>query len=323
MILAVSRILAIRLVTAIPLIFIVVTLTFFLVRLAPGDPAYILAGDAPSEAYLESVRESYGLNLPLWQQYRTFMEKAAVGDFGMSIFYRRPVFEVILDRFPATMLLTGSAMILATILGVLLAVWAAPRRGSLLDGTITSLSLIGFSIPVFWIGQLLILVFAIKLGWFPVGGMENARQGYSGFAQIADVAHHMVLPVLALSLYLMALIARITRTSMIDVLGRNFVTVARAKGVSPAGVTWNHAFRVAVVSTVTVVGLEFSTVVIGAVLTETIFSWPGLGRLFYDAILKRDFPLLTGSFVFTAIMVVVVNALTDAVCAMLDPRLRS
>lgn len=323
MIFAVSRILVVRIVTAIPLILLVVTLTFFLVRLAPGDPAYILAGDTPTEAFLESIRQSYGLDQPLWRQYFVFVQKALVGDFGTSIYFQRPVFEVILDRFPATLLVTGAAMILATILGVVLAVFAARRPGSATDGAITFVSLIGFSVPIFWVGQLLILVLAINLGWFPVGGFESARRGYTGFSHVLDVAHHMVLPVLALSLYLMAMIARITRTSMIEVLGRNFVTVAVAKGVSPAGVTWNHAFRVAVLGTVTIVGLEFGTVVVGAVLIETIFSWPGLGRLFYDAILKSDFPLLTGSFIFTAVMVVVVNALTDVVCAILDPRLRS
>ncbi|WP_417211570.1 ABC transporter permease [Antarctobacter sp.] len=321
---SISRMLALRLVAAIPLILLVVTLTFFLIRLAPGDPAYALAGgDAPSDAYLESVRQSYGLDQPLLTQYLTYLKKAASLDFGQSIYYRRPVFEVILDRFPATLLLAGAAMVLATIVGVLLAVWSAHKPGSFRDGMITSVALVGFSVPVFWVGQLMILAFAIQLGWFPVGGYDNPRMGYTGLSHVMDVAHHMVLPTLALALYLMAMITRITRTSMIDVLGRNYVNVARAKGVSPAAVTWFHAFRVAVVSTITIVGVEFGTVIIGAVLTETIFSWPGLGRLFYDAILKRDFPLLTGSFIFTAVMVVVVNALTDVLCAIADPRLRS
>lgn len=324
MLLAIARILAIRAFTALPLILLVVTLTFFLIRLAPGDPAYILAGgDAPSDAYLESVRQSYGLDQPLLTQYWTYISKAATADFGESIYYRRPVFDVILDRFPATLLLTGTAMVLATVLGVLLAAWSARRPGSLTDTTITSVALVGFSVPVFWVGQLLILIFAIRLGWFPVGGFENVRMGHIGMAHVLDVAHHMVLPTFALMLYLMAMITRITRSAMIDVLGRNFIAVAVAKGVSPLAVTWAHAFRVAVVSTITIVGVEFGTVIIGAVLTETIFSWPGLGRLFYDAILKRDFPLLTGSFVFTAAMVVAVNMLTDVLCAIVDPRIRT
>lgn len=319
---ALGRLMVTRLLTAIPLVFIVVTLTFVLIRLAPGDPAYILAGDAPTEEFLAQVREAYGLDLPIWQQYIEFLSRAAVGDFGTSIYFRRPVFDVIMERFPATVLLTFSAMALAAIGGILMAVVAARRPGSTVDASVSALSLIGYSIPTFWIGQILILVFAIQLQWLPVGGMVSARRSFTGFAYYWDVTLHLILPATALGIFLLTMIARFTRTAMIEALDRDFVTVARAKGASENRILWNHAFRVAITTTVTVLGLEFGTVLVGAVLVETIFSWPGLGRLFYDAISKRDFPLLTGSFIFTAVVVVVVNALTDLVCAILDPRLR-
>ncbi len=319
---ALLRLTATRLLTAIPLIFAVVTLTFVLIRLTPGDPAYVLAGDAPTEEFLAQIRATYGLDQSIWQQYVAFLSKAALGDFGTSIFFKKPVFEVILERFPATMLLTFSAMAVAALFGTLLGVFAASRAGTRADTGITTLSLIGYSIPTFWVGQLLILVFAVQLRWFPGGGMVSPRRSYQGLEWWWDVGVHLVLPATALGLALLTMIARFTRTAMVEGLNRDYVMVARAKGASERRVLWGHAFRVAVTTTITVVGLEFGFVLVGAVLIETIFSWPGIGRLFYDAISKRDFPLLTGSFIFTAIIVVAVNALTDIACAALDPRLR-
>jgi peptide/nickel transport system permease protein len=311
-----------RIFTALPLVFVVVTLTFVLVRMAPGDPAYILAGDAPTDEFLAHVRQLYGLDLPVWDQYVQFLSNAFTGDFGTSIFFKKPVFEVILDRFPATILLTMCAMAIAATGGILLAATAARRHGTNVDAGISAVSMIGYSIPTFWVGQILILIFAIQLRWLPVGGMVTARRNYTGFDYFWDVAVHLILPATALGIFLMTMIARFTRTALIEALDRDFVTVARAKGASERRILWNHAFRVAVTTTVTILGLEFGTVLVGAVLVETIFGWPGLGRLFYDAISKRDFPLLTGSFIFTAVIVVLVNALTDLVCAVLDPRLR-
>jgi len=319
---ALLRLLAKRFLIAVPLIFAVVTLTFVLIRLAPGDPAYILAGDAPSEEFLAQVRHTYGLDQSMWNQYIAFLSKAVFGDFGTSIFYKKPVFEIILDRFPATLLLTCASMTVASVLGVAFGVLAASRPGSRTDTGITVLSLVGYSIPTFWIGQLLILAFTLQFKWLPGGGMVSPRRNYEGLAWWSDVALHLILPAAAMALFLLTMIARFTRTAMVDALGRDFVTVAKAKGASERRVLWAHAFRVAVTTTITVMGLEFGAVLVGAVLVETIFSWPGVGRLFYDAISKRDFPLLTGSFIFTAVIVVMVNALTDIACAALDPRLR-
>ena len=318
-----ARLLLRRALLSIPLVFFVVALTFFFIRLAPGDPAAILAGDAPTPEFLADVRAQYGLDLPVWRQFILFLSKALTGDFGTSIFAGRPVFDVIRERFPATLLLTGTAMAVAAAAGILLGVAAARRAGTRADAIITSASLVGYSVPGFWIGQLLILVFAVNLRWLPVGGMASARARYTGLAHWTDVAWHLVLPVATLAVFLLTLIARFTRTAMVEALDQDFIRVVEAKGASRRRVLWNHAFRNAAVTTVTVIGLEFGTVLAGAVVVEIVFGWPGLGRLFYDAISRRDFPLLTGSFMFSSLLVIVVNTVSDAACAMLDPRIRA
>jgi peptide/nickel transport system permease protein len=317
-----ARLLLRRFVLAIPLVFAVVALTFFLIHLAPGDPALILAGEAPSPEFLAAVRAEYGLDQPVWQQFLAFLGKAMTGDFGRSIYFGRPVFSVILERFPATVLLTGTAMVVASVLGVMLGVAAARSAGTTTDTLISSGSLIGYSVPGFWIGQLLVLLFAVELNLLPAGGMVTVRARYTGFDSVLDIAFHMILPVITLVIFLMTLIARFTRAAMVDALNQDFIMVAEAKGVGRHALVWHHAFRNAMVTTVTVIGLEFGAVLAGALVTEIIFSWPGLGRLFYDAIFRRDFPLLTGAFIFTSTIVVAVNAITDVVCAVIDPRLR-
>lgn len=317
------RTLLVRLLGAVPLILVVVTLTFVLIRLAPGDPAYVLAGDAPTEEFVRQIRETYGFDQSIWRQYVLFIGNALHGEFGASVYYHRPVFDVILSRFPATLLLTGTAVVIAMILGVGAGVAASRRAGTRTDTAITIASLFGFSIPAFWTGQLMILFFAVLLRWLPVGGMESTRQRFSGFAYVVDVAQHLVLPATTLAILLMAMIARFTRTAMIDALQKDFIVVAQAKGASRGRLVWRHAFPLALSNIVTVIGLEFGSVVAGALLVETIFSWPGLGRLFYEAISRHDLPLLTGAFIFTAALVVIVNAVTDIVCTILDPRLRA
>jgi peptide/nickel transport system permease protein len=318
----IARLFLRRILLAIPLVLAVVTLTFFMVRLAPGDPAYILAGESPSPAFLALIRAEYGLDQPLWRQFLAYLGKALTGDFGTSIYFRRPVFAVIWERFPATVLLTGSAMVTASCAGILLGVAAARRAGTRMDTTISSLSLIGYSVPGFWIGQLLVLFFAVQLDWLPASGMTASRASYTGWAHLVDVAQHLLLPMTTLAIFLLTMIARFTRAAMVDALGQDFVLVAQAKGAGPGRVLWHHAFRNAVVTVVTVIGLEFGAVLAGAVVTEIVFGWPGLGRVFYDAINRRDFPLLTGSFIFSAVIVIAVNTISDMVCALLDPRIR-
>jgi peptide/nickel transport system permease protein len=317
------RILLVRLLAAVPLIAVVVTLTFVLIRLAPGDPAYVLAGDAPTEEFIRQIRETYGFDQSIWQQYVIFIKNAFHGEFGESVYYHRPVFDVIISRFSATLLLTGTAVAIAMVMGVAAGVAASRRAGTKTDTAITIASLLGFSIPAFWTGQLMVLTFAVLLRWLPVGGMESTRQRYSGIAYLVDVAQHLILPATTLAILLVAMIARFTRTAMIEALQKDFVIVARAKGASQRRLVWRHAFPLALSNIVTVIGLEFGSVVAGALLVETIFSWPGLGRLFYEAISRHDLPLLTGAFIFTAALVVMVNAATDVVCTILDPRLRA
>jgi peptide/nickel transport system permease protein len=318
----VIRLLLRRALLAVPLVFAVVALTFFFIRLAPGDPAQILAGDAPTPEFLAQIRAEYGLDQPVWTQFLAFLAKAVTGDFGTSLYTRQPVFTVILERFPATVLMTGTAMVVASIAGVLLGVASARRAGSHTDTLISGASLLGYSMPGFWVGQLLVLLFAVSLDWFPATGMEAARATYTGWRHIEDVAWHMVLPVTTLSVFLLTMIARFTRAAMIEALDQDYVLVAEAKGASRSRVLWHHAFRNACVTTITVIGLEFGAVLAGAVVVEIVFGWPGLGRLFYDAIYRRDFPLLTGAFMFSSIVVILVNMVSDIACALLDPRIR-
>jgi peptide/nickel transport system permease protein len=310
-----------RALLSVPLVLAVVTFTFFLVRLAPGDPALILAGDAPSPAFLAQIRAEYGLDQPVGAQFLAFAGKAMSGDFGTSLYFQRPVFSVIWERFPATLLLCGAAMLVASVLGILLGVAAARRAGTRADAAIGVASLIGYSVPGFWLGQLLVILFAVQLEWLPSGGMRSARASYTGLRDMADVAEHLVLPMATLAIFLLTLIARFTRAAMVEALAQDYVLVAAAKGAGESRLLWRHAFRNAAVTTVTVIGLEFGTVLAGAVVTEIVFGWPGLGRVFYDAINRRDFPLLTGAFIFASVVVILVNAISDAACALLDPRI--
>ena len=322
MFIVVTRLLARRLLLAVPLVFAVVALTFFFIRLAPGDPAQILAGDAPTPEFLAQIRAEYGLDRPVWQQFVTFLAKAVTGDFGTSLYTKQPVFTVILERFPATVLMTGTAMIVASMIGILVGVASAARAGSTADAAISAASLIGYSLPGFWVGQLLVLLFAVWLDWFPATGMEAARATFTGWRHVRDVAWHMVLPVTTLAIFLLTLIARFTRAAMIEALEQDYVLVAEAKGASRNRVLWHHAFRNAATTTITVIGLEFGAVLAGAVVVEIVFGWPGLGRLFYDAIYRRDFPLLTGAFMFSSTIVILVNMASDVACALIDPRMR-
>jgi peptide/nickel transport system permease protein len=311
-----------RILLTIPLMLAVVVVTFGLIHLAPGDPAYLLAGDAPTPEFLAQVRAEYGLDQPLGTQLLTYLGKAAQLDFGTSIYFKRPVFTVIFARVPATLLLTLCALALASVGGVLLGVTAARHRGTRIDGLLSAVSLVGYSIPTFWLGQLLVLVFAMSLNWLPTGGFTSTRITYTGLDYGIDVAKHLVLPVISLALFELGLIARFTRTAMIEALDRDYVTVAYAKGADTGRVLWRHALPNALLTTVTVIGLEFGVLLAGALVTETIFGWPGLGTLFYDAVFRRDFPLLTGCFIFAASAVIIANLLTDLVYAALDPRVR-
>lgn len=317
-----TRYLVRRLLGTIPLFIAVIGLTFVLVHVAPGDPVHILGGDGGDAAYYASMREKFGLDRPLPEQLLIYFGSALRGDFGYSYVQRRPVFEVISDRIPATALLMLSALFLSTVLGVLLGTIAARRLGRPPDHAITIATLVGGATPAFWLGQVLVLVFAAGLGWLPVQGMSNARGVAPGLDAFVDLVRHLVLPVATLGFLQLALITRVTRNGLIDALREEYIRTAYAKGLRPSTIVWRHALRNVLLPIVTIVGSHFGTLLTGAVLTEIIFAWPGLGRLLFDATTTRDYPLVMAMFIVASVSVIVANLLTDLAYTALDPRVR-
>ncbi len=312
-----------RLLYTVPLLLGAVTIVFVLVHLAPGNPVdYIIGESGADKEMIARLTAEMGLDRPLYIQLLRYFGQVASGNLGYSFVSNTPVLELILDRLPATLLLMGSQLVFSISLGITLGVLSARRPNSLLDNTITVFSLASFAIPVFWLGQLLILGFGYYLDWLPIQGMVNLRAGYTGFDHVLDVARHMILPVLTLTLYNLALILRLTRGSLLEVVGQEYIKVARSKGLSENTVMTKHALRNALLPVVTVIGLEFRALIAGAVLTETVFAWPGLGRLTFDAINARDYPLLMGMFIFISLLVAIGNLVTDLLYALLDPRIR-
>lgn len=309
-----------RLLQALPLALGVVIITFVLIHLAPGDPIYVLAGDGGSPSYYAAQRAYYGLDQPLLAQLGRYLLAILHGDFGYSFSYQQPALQVILSRAPATLLLMGSALLLSTTLGVLLGVVAAAHSGRRLDLGITGGTLAFYAMPVFWLGQIMIIIFAVWLKLFPVQGMVDVRASYTGLRHAADVLHHLALPALTLGLIELAVTARLTRTSMRETLGEDYVRTAKAKGLPRRQVLLGHALRNALLPVVTVVGGQIGVVLTGAALTETIFAWPGLGRLLLDATLNRDYPILMGIFILVSLTVVLANLAADLLYALLDPR---
>jgi len=317
-----SRYLLRRLLQVVPLLAGVVTLTFVLIHLAPGDPATYLAGDSASADYLVFIRHRFELDRPLPRQYLTYGGHLLRGDMGRSFTQGRPVAGLILDRVQATLLLLIPATVLAAVLGVGLGVVAAHWPRSPLDTTISLVTLTGYSMPVFWLGQLLLLLFSLELGWLPAQGMSDVRTSPAGTAHVLDVLRHLVLPVSALTLQQLVLFTRLTRAGMREVLSADWITAARARGLRERLVLRRHALRNALLPTVTVAGTQVGFWLSGAVLTETVFGWPGLGRLTLDATLARDYPLLLGILIAVSLVVVAANLATDLLYTALDPRVR-
>lgn len=317
-----GRYFARRLLQAVPLVLGVLVLTFTLTHVAPGDPITVLAGDGGNAAYYAEMRARYGLDRSLPEQLARYVTSILRGDFGYSFSYQQPVFHIILSRVPATLLLMGTALTLSTLLGLLLGVVTALRPGTLLDYGITTATLTAYAMPVFWLGQLLIIVFAVRLKLFPVQGMTSVREEYTGLRHVGDVARHLALPAITLGMLQLAVIARLTRTSLRQALNEDFVRTARAKGLYAHSVVFRHALRNALLPVVTVIGSQIGVMLTGAALTETIFAWPGLGRLLLDATRSRDYPLLMAIFILVAITVVVANLITDLIYTLLDPRVR-
>jgi peptide/nickel transport system permease protein len=315
--------LARRVLQAIPLLFALAILNFALVRLAPGDPVAYLVGDAGADPQLAArLRASLGLDRPLIEQFITYVTGLARFDLGVSLFYRKPVIDVLMERMPATVTLMTAQLLLAIVIGIPAGVLAARKRNQATDNIVSGLAVVGFSVPVFWSAQMLILLFAVQLRILPSGGMTDVRTAYQGVEYFADVARHLALPALTLALVQTALIARITRASMTDVLSRDFVVTARAKGLRERTVVWRHALRNSMLPIVTVLGLEFGQIFAGQIVTETVFSWPGIGRLMFESISRRDYPVIMGGFLLAAVGVLIANLITDIAYARLDPRIR-
>ena len=309
----------IRLVSGVVLLAAVTAATFLLISAAPGDTAQVLAGQAGADPeYLALIRERFELDRPLPYQIGSYLRAAATGDLGFSVIQGRPVRDAIAARLPASLLLAGTALVLACVLGVTLGVLAASRQGGVVDSAISIFSLLAYSLPVFWLGQLAVALFAVRLHWLPAGGMTSAEADSGPL----DVARHLVLPAGTFALLLAALIVRVTRTAVNDALGEEYVRTARAKGAPESRVLLRHALPNALRPVVTVLTGYLGLVLTGAVLVETVFVWPGLGRLLYDSVLSRDTPMLAGLLLFSASLVVLANILADVLYRVLDPRVR-
>ncbi len=311
-----------RITVAVPMIVAVITINFLLIHLAPGDPTTVFFGDfVPSQAQVQELSHRLGLDRPLYVQYFTYLATLLRGDLGFSYVAQTPVLSLIFGRVGATALLMLSSLALFTTLGVTLGSLVARRPYSPADNVNAVLSLIGYSIPVFWLGQIALLVFSLQLGVLPTQGMVDVRAGYVGWAHVRDVALHLVLPVTVLGMRYLAINSRLMRASMIEALGQDYVVAARAKGLREATVQF-HAFRNAIIPVVTILGTNIGELLSGSVLIEIVFGWPGLGRLMYDAIFSRDYPVLMGLFVFISVGVVIANLVTDIAYGALDPRVR-
>jgi peptide/nickel transport system permease protein len=309
---------------------------FFMVRAIPGDPAQLLLGQQATEEQVQQVRHNMGLDKPVIVQYGIFLADAVRGDLGDSIVTGRPVTTELLARFPATLELTAFAMLVAILVGVPVGVISAVKQYSWLDKFTSVLALTGISMPIFWLAMILIVIFFVNLGWLPFPGRLST--GYAvtsitglvlvdslltlNFSAFWDGFLHLVMPAIALGTIPMAVVMRMTRSSMLEVMGEDYVRTARAKGVVPWRVIFKHALRNALLPTVTVIGLQAGLLMGGAVITETIFSWPGVGQIAYDSVNRRDYAMIQGVVLYGATLFVLVNLLVDVLYAVLDPRVR-
>lgn len=297
-----------RLLLTIPTLIGVSFLVFSMIRLVPGDPAIAIAGVHATKEFVEEIREEFGLDKPLYVQYFRFMSRLLRGDLGISTRTRRPVLQEIWDRFPNTVELSVASMIVAALIGIPAGIISATRQYSIFDNLCMIAALFGVSIPVFWLGLMLMLLFAVILDWLPATGRGTIL--------------HLILPAITLGAASAAILARMTRSSMLEVLRQDFITTARSKGLREQSVIYKHALKNALIPVVTIMGLRFGTLLSGAVLTETVFAWPGVGRLMVDSILARDYPVVQGAVLLLAVTFVFINLFVDILYSFLDPRIR-
>ena len=283
-------------------------LVFVILRVVPGDPAKMLLPDGAPQSAVDELNRQLGLHEPLYVQYGLFLQSVFQGDFGQSFQYRAPALRVVVERLAATVQLALAALLITVGVGVSLGIVAAVRRGTGYDYASTVLAVLGQSLPNFWLGIMLILLFGVALRWLPTSGFESWR--------------HLILPAVTLAAFPMALVARLTRSSMLEILGRDFIRTGRAKGLAERAVILRHALRNAAVPLLTVLGLQIGTLLGGAVITESVFAWPGMGKLVVDAIFFRDFPVVQTVLILSATIFVVINLLVDLLYTVIDPRIR-
>jgi peptide/nickel transport system permease protein len=314
-----------RLAQGLALVMAVVVLNFVLVHAAPGDPVETIAGASGGmdEKLQAELRAKYGLDQPLPVQLGIYLGKVVRGDLGYSYFFNLPVSDLILERVPATLLLVLTSVLTAFLIGTTLGVLSSRKPNGWLSQLINVMSLVGFAAPVFWMGMLLIILLASIFPVFPVSGLRGIESSGQGWADVVDVLHHLVLPALTLGLVYLAQYSRLSRAAMLDVLGADYIRTARAKGLPERLVLYKHALRNAVLPVVTILGLQFGNVLAGAIVVETVFNWPGLGRLAFESVLRRDYPTILGVLLFSSIVVIVMNQVTDLCYRLIDPRIKT
>lgn len=303
-----------RILQSIPTLFIVITITFVLTRMIPGNPALTMLGPQAPKESVEQLEQELGLDKSKGEQYIMYLKQILSGDFGRSYSYNQSVVELIMERVPNTLVITLTSLFIALILGMIVGIVSAVRQYSILDYIFMVLALIGVSMPIFWMGLMLVLLFSVNLGWLPAMGMGDPANG------MWDVLSHMILPCFCLATIPMATFARITRSSMLEVVNSDSVKALRARGLKEGVVIWKHALKNALPPIVTVLGLQLATAFTGAILTESIFSWPGMGTMIVSAIDNRDYALIQGVVLFTAIVFVVINLIVDVVYTIINPK---
>jgi peptide/nickel transport system permease protein len=307
---------------AVPTVILVITTCFFLLRLAPGDLAEVVAGEAGAAppGYVDELRTKFGLDKPLYAQYFHYAERLLVLDLGYSFRHGQPVSSLVIGRLPATLLLGITSLAIALIAGTFLGTVAALHRGRPLDRVITVASLVAYATPTFWVSLMLIVVFGVKLGWLPTSGMASLISNAGPIERVASVAQHLILPSISLSLFYLALYIRLSRAAVLEVLTQDYVRTALSKGISERRVLFRHVLPNALTSVLSMAGVQVGGLIGGAVFVETVFGWPGLGRLAFEAMLQRDFNLLMGILLFSSMLVVVTNIFVDVLYRMVDPR---
>lgn len=312
-----------RLLQAIPVVIGITVLNFLLVHAAPGNPADVLAGEAGSATpeYMKMLRDQFGLDKPLYVQLFDYMRNLFTLDLGFSWRHNMPVFDLILERLGPTLLLMSATLILSVGVGILLGLMAAMRVGSWRDTMISILAIVSYATPLFWAGLMLILIFSIKLDWLPATGMENVIMFYEGWDRVVDIAQHLILPAVTLSLFYLALYTRLMRASVLEQHGADYVVTARAKGVSERRIIYGHVLRNAVLPVITMAGFQIGAMLGGSVVVEAVFGWPGLGQLAFQTLFARDYNLLLGIFFLSSVLVVIINLIVDIFYTILDPRI--